>query len=262
MKLAICLFGNLGNHMCAGARPPDTDLMKESDVFINAQVPYDHLQKALSSHYETDFFVHSWAIDHKGFIVKLYNPTLHEIVPQKRFEANLTDYGLIGNDIDKWNISDSSKFGYNALLPSRGSVETILSEMEREIFRTSSRYYSTKKTLELKKQHEEANNFKYDFVLLTRFDIMFYKRIRLENLNKHKFYGNFRYDSIDVDYAISDHWFLGNSEDMDKFSTLFDHRHNYCVRPTFSSRQHIQEFINDEKLEHLLDDGDYGVFRG
>ena len=261
MKLAICLFGNLGNHAVAGARSPDVDLMAESNTFIDVRGPYNHLQQALCSHYETDYFIHSWSIDHKDFILDLYNPTLHKIVPQKNFDADLKDYGLSGNNIEEWGISESSKFGYNALLPSRGNVENILSEMNRMAFRSSSRYYSSQRTLELKQKYEEENNFKYDFVLLTRFDIIFRKRILLENLDKNKFYGNFRYDSIDTDHAISDHWFLGGSENMNKFGTLFDHRHNYCLRPTFSSRQHIQEFIGDENLEHLLDDKDYGVHR-
>ena len=261
MKLAVCLFGNLGNSLCAGQRSDDVDLMKESNHFIDLRYPFHFLQQALCSHYETDFFVHSWSTEHKDFILELYKPKLHEIVEQKTFEINLEDYGLKGNDIDKWEVSDSSRFGYKALLSSRGSVENILSEMKRMAFRSSSRHYSTKRTLELKKQYEEQRGFKYDFVLLPRFDIMFGKRIMLENLDKNKFYANFRYDSDDVDYAISDHWFLGGSENMDKFASAFDHRHDYCIRPTFTSRQHIQRFIGDENLEHLLNDEDYKVFR-
>lgn len=261
MKLAVCLFGNLGNSLCAGARSPNVDLMKESDAFNDVSGPYNLLKENLCSHYETDFFIHSWASHSKNFILDLYKPKLHEIVEQKHFDVNLSDYGLTGNDIETWKVSESSKFGYNALLPSRGSVENILEEMKRMAFRSSSRYYSTQKSIELKEKYEEENNFKYDFVLLTRFDIMFYKRIILENLDKDKFYGNFRYDTDDTDLAISDHWFLGGSKNMDKFGELFLHRHEYCLRPTFSSRQHIQKFIGDENLEHLLNDEDYGVKR-
>jgi hypothetical protein len=261
MRLAVCLFGNLGNALCAGARDPRVDLMKESVGFNDVSAPRSLLDKNLCSHYDTDFFLHSWSEPSKDFILELYNPKSYEITSQKHFDVDLEEYGLIGNDISEWKCSDSSKFGYEALLPSRGSVKNILSEMKRMSFRSSSRYYSSQQSIKLKEKYEKENNFKYDFVLLTRFDIVFNKMFNLETLDKTKFYGNFRYDSIDTDYAISDHWFLGGSENMNKFGMLFDYRHNYCLRPTFSSRQHIQKFIGDENLEHLLNDDEYYVHR-
>ena len=36
-----------------------------------------------------------------------------------------------------------------------------------------SRWYSAKMANELKRQHEEKNNFKYDFVMLTRLDLAY-----------------------------------------------------------------------------------------
>ena len=261
MKVAVCLFGNLGNSVCAGARSVNVDLMKESNFFNDTTLPYGELHKTLCSQYETDFFIHSWSIDSSDFILDLYKPKLHEIVSQKNFDCSLNEYGLVSDNINTWKVSESSKFGYEALLPSRGSVKNILSEMKRMSFRSSSRYYSSQQSIKLKEKYEKENNFKYDFVLLTRFDIVFNKMFNLETLDKTKFYGNFRYDSIDTDYAISDHWFLGGSENMNKFGMLFDYRHNYCLRPTFSSRQHIQKFIGDENLEHLLNDDEYYVHR-
>tara|TARA_R110000868_G_scaffold18531_8_gene81343 strand:+ start:6194 stop:6985 length:792 start_codon:yes stop_codon:yes gene_type:complete len=261
MRIAVCLFGNLGNAGCASQRHPKTNLMKESDVFNDVSKPCSLLNKHLCSHHQTDFFLHSWSMESKDYILNMYNPKAHLLESQKDFVSDLSDYGLVGNDIEKWKISESSKFGYNALLPSRGSVETILNEMKRMAFRSSSRYYSSQKSLQLKQQYEKENNFEYDFVLLTRFDIMFYKQFLLDNLDKDKFYGNFRHGSIDEHLAISDHWFLGGSKHMDIFGSLFDHRHKYCLRPTFSSRQHIQEFIGDENLKHLINDGDYEVKR-
>tara|TARA_R110000824_G_scaffold207562_2_gene393013 strand:- start:5733 stop:6524 length:792 start_codon:yes stop_codon:yes gene_type:complete len=261
MRVAVCLFGNLGNVGCASGRDPSANLMRESDVFNDVSLPYYYLKKNLCDHYETDFFFHSWSINSAEYVLNLYDPKSYEFELQRDFSVDLADYGLIGNNIDKWEISDSSKFGYNALLSSRGSVENILEEMKRMAFRSSSRYYSSQKSIELKQKYEAENDFKYDFVLLTRFDNMFYKKFELEGLDKNKFYGNFRHGSIDEHLAISDHWFLGGSENTDKFGTLFDHRHKYCLRPTFSSRQHIQEFISDENLEHLLNDEDYGVKR-
>ena len=261
MRLAVCLFGNLGNALCAGARNPRADLMKESDGFNDVSGTRSLLDKNLCSHYDTDFFLHSWSEPSKDFILELYNPKSYEITSQKNFDVDLEEYGLIGNDISKWKCSDSSKFGYEALLPSRGSVENILEEMTRLAFRSSSRYYSSQRSIELKRKYEEENNFKYDFVLVTRFDNMFHKRIPLEQLNPDKFYGSFRYSRIDKDHAIHDQWFLGGSENMDKYGSLFDHRHDYCIRPTFSSRQHIQKFIGDEDLENLFNETDYGVKR-
>tara|TARA_R110000851_G_scaffold48318_1_gene116881 strand:- start:1119 stop:1904 length:786 start_codon:yes stop_codon:yes gene_type:complete len=261
MRLAVCLFGNLGNALCAGARDPRVDLMKESVGFNDVSAPRSLLDKNLCSHYDTDFFLHSWSEPSKDFILELYNPKSYEITSQKHFDVDLEEYGLIGNDISEWKCSDSSKFGYEALLPSRGSVENILEEMPRLAFRSSSRYYSSQRSIELKRKYEEENNFTYDFVLVARFDNMFHKRIPLEQLKTNKFYGSFRYSRIDKDHAIHDQWFLGGSENMDKYGSLFDCRHDYCIRPTFSSRQHIQKNIGDENLENLFNETDYGVKR-
>ena len=121
--------------------------------------------------------------------------------------------------------------------------------MKIEAFRTSSRWYSTKKSIELKTQYENENNFKYDFVILCRFDSHwnFHYDPNLNVLNNEYIYAKTRSPRPDHKYTMSDLWFIGNSNNMNYFGTLYDNRYKYCIRPPFSSREHIQN--NDIKLK-------------
>lgn len=81
------------------------------------------------------------------------------------------------------------------------------------------RWNSVKKVINLVNQ----SNNKYDFVLLTRFDIAFLVNFNFEKYNASKFYvqgppGPYKNGL----HQMNDLWFFSNQENMTKFANLYD----------------------------------------
>jgi hypothetical protein len=249
MKVAICLYGNLGNPQYASQRSGE-DLMAESrnsNHFSTKSLV--SLRKLFLEKYDTDIFIHSWSESEKETILSAYDPKLYVIEKQRPFDKTLEDYGMYGEDMSDWDISPSARIGYEFMFPSRKTVANLREEMTREVFRTNSRWYSTQQSIKLKEQYEKDNGFRYDLVLVTRFDNMFLRFPTLDSLpSLENFYAAPRTGREDLDLAFYDYWFLSNSENMDKFGKLYDNITDYCIRPTFSCREHVEKFIGKEKI--------------
>ena len=149
----------------------------------------------------------------------------------------------------KWNISDIAKKGYNVVFSNRGNWDRTIDEFKIEAFRTSSRWYSTKKSIELKNKYEQENNIKYDWILICRFDshaTLKYK-FNLNALPNDYIYLQKR-NSQDKNYSFGDLWILSNSYNSNYFGNMFDERFKYCIRCPIS----IFEMINKNKLNYKL----------
>lgn len=190
---------------------------------------YKHYKKHILDKNDCDVFIHSWSVQFEKEVKEAYKPK------KSIFEKQII--------FDKPNflLKISSK---NAL-------------RKHSIY---SRWYSTKKVIELKKEYERENNFKYDCVFLTRFDVAFFKDVVFKNYDMNKFYAAYATDYyteegvkiLNVDYhklaktmdtskwvrkpsgypevknqGLADLWFFSNSEAMDKFSVLYDHLDEY-----------------------------------
>lgn len=106
--------------------------------------------------------------------------------------------------------------------------------------RSLSRWHSTKEVLELKKAYERENNFKYDCVMLLRFDVQWFvdvdfskydlNHLHASNWNRpdrnprHKNYKELpstkTNNSLKVN-GFSDLWFFSNSKIMDEFASVY-----------------------------------------
>ena len=98
-----------------------------------------------------------------------------------------------------------------------------------DIFKTLSFLYSRMKSIELKRNYEKDNNFIYDCVLTTRFDVGH------QNGGANKT-SHLKFDrNLDMKYVYqaywnqtnagaSDHWFYSNSKNMDIIGNLY-----YCI---------------------------------
>lgn len=264
MKAALCLYGQVGGQVGQDGE----------GGWLRPQNGHKYLDNILLKHYETDVFAHSWEITRgngdkiSDEIISVYTPKKHEIVEQIQFKPNMADYGLLSGDDLK------GKPGYDLLLPSRGSYEAIFEEYKDEAFKTHSRWHSVKRAIELKKEFEDQNDFKYDFVLLSRYDMYYSATLELDKLNPEYFYAGPRtkanpagqpieeIDENDAHIALEDLWFLAGSENMDKFGQLYDNIHNYCIRPPIASREHVEAVIGKDKLKYLWWWGiDYGLLR-
>ena len=92
-----------------------------------------------------------------------------------------------------------------------------------------SRWYSQKKVLELKKDYELENNFTYDFVMVSRFDEALLTPLNFSEYDNSKFYAPNDQDTIEKSRQTNmflDYFFFSNSNNMDKFGTLYDNWEN------------------------------------
>ncbi|MFH0806311.1 MAG: hypothetical protein V1885_01125 [Candidatus Brennerbacteria bacterium] len=110
-----------------------------------------------------------------------------------------------------------------------------------------SRWSSFKKAVELKRQHEEREGFKYDFVMVARFDLLFFRDVRFGDYDPKYFYVP-RWDG-DSREGVSDLWFFSNSRAMDRFATLFDVLDSYL--PAVELSNHVLARHHLEKLGML-----------
>lgn len=121
-----------------------------------------------------------------------------------------------------------------------------------------SRWYSTKKSVELKKQYEIENNFTYDFVMIYRFDHILMKELLFSQYNFEKFYCSHRDDCVKSCVCFQtntfyDAWFFSNSKNIDMFSTLYDTlEKNSLESPHSQCVKHLYEIGFKEKLSHTM----------
>jgi hypothetical protein len=125
-----------------------------------------------------------------------------------------------------------------------------------------SKWYSTKIVNGLKQQYEKENNFRYDYVMLSRFDMIWNVDVIFNNLNKDIFYipGSIKHkvpwgwpnNKSGLPYEIDDLWCISNSENMDNFCNIYDLINTYIEKegcPTFKGiSNHMLSFFHLKKL--------------
>jgi len=130
--------------------------------------------------------------------------------------------------------------------------------------RAWSRWYSSKKTLELKKEYEKENNFVYDWVMVSRLDLAFFTDVIFDKYDSNYFYASHWNDVPNLKEGrtkankenhhqgkgFMDLWFFSNSKMMDEFSTLYDKRKNYDINPHLASMQHVNTFT--DKIKYVF----------
>jgi|3_EtaG_2_1085321.scaffolds.fasta_scaffold10541_3 hypothetical protein len=170
------------------------------DVFQHA---FPHYKKFILDKNDVDVFIHSWDLDIEEDVVDNYKPKLSHFESQRTFD--------IPNHI----------------------------ENTQRVQNHFSRWYSCKQSLNLKKSYELDNNFKYDFVMLSRQDIAWQKEIIFSNYDKNYFYVPtwhqhhtgipMGYPDGDYKESLQDLWSFANSEYMDELSELYDNISDFCL---------------------------------
>ena len=262
MKVALCLFGQVG-----GAKG-----RAGGGGWFHPRSGKNFLNNVLIEKYSPDVFIHSWSDFLKDGIVETYKPKSYVIEPQIQFNPNFSDFGFEDPE-------EMSKFkAYQALLNTnekRKNYQGIRDEVFSPgglAFRSQSRWYSTQQSVNLMREFEDANNFKYDFVLLSRFDLWYLRKFNLEKLDPSFIYASPRTDGSppdkpvlyekDHEHALEDLWFLGGSDVIHRFGNLYENLLSYSLRPTWASREHIKSSIGEENLKYMWWGGyDYGLLR-
>lgn len=207
---------------------------------LDISKPIESIKRNLINHYDTYVFIHSWSEDRSDEIIKKLSPKKYIFEKHKKFSRKFTDRK-------------------NA---------------------TCSKYYSVEKSNQLKKLYEEENNFNFDVVMHTRFDLLWHTKIPLEQdfNDKYIFFPNwnrsvndnqlgpFLKENINVGSSAYDAWFFTSSKISDKYSQIYSNRKklNKLSGKSWSPHQmsYQQASINNFELKHVLYTGyDFTLYR-
>jgi len=249
MRVALCFYGLVGSLVGKNGEGEQLD----------PSIAHELYKKHIIDHnINVDVFIHSWSVNSKYKLLKLYKPKKECIEDQIIFEN-------YKNHPKKYqNFTSKIKYIILKYIKKNLYIDWV-TKRENETFRAYSRWYSSKKVLDLKKKYEEENKFKYDVVMITRLDVGFFKDIDFSKYDMNYFYASNRNDpplkennykanylNHYAGYAFQDLWFFSNSENLDKFSKLYDEIENYEINPHRSSMQHVKKFIGKNKIKYTL----------
>jgi hypothetical protein len=247
MKIAICFYGLVGS----------VSDKNGNGIPLDPSIAYKYYKKNIFDiNDEVDVFIHSSSIDQKNKLIKLYKPKNYIIEKQVLFPHSNHHPFLNKGIVRKVQMFLLKTFKNNSYL----KLKKI---REMESFRAHSRWYSVQKSIQLMRDYEQENDFKYDCVMSTRLDISFFKSVNFKNFDMSFFYASNWNDAPNNKKNISsnflnqntskaflDLWFFSNSNLMYKFAALYDKIDKYPVNPHTSSFRHVITFT--KKIKYVF----------
>ena len=222
MKIAMCFYGLAGR---ADNFQGTQNWIGAGENNLDCDVAYRHYKHhVFDKNDQIDIFFHTWSIEQENVLRDLYKPK--DAIFQEQIDFDRPE-----------NFYDPKK--------------------DRKIWGAFSRWYSTQRSVELKKKYEEENNFIYDCVMLTRFDIAFMSDLVFKNYNMDNFYAsgqkNPNHIHVISNEYISDWWFFSNSLAMDEFSQLYDNIHSLGpVGEWYDQHRMAKAKVIDMNIDHKL----------
>jgi hypothetical protein len=205
MKVAFLLHGKIG-----GIAGKDG-----AGKLIDYRFCRDKFYKNIIEPSNADVFIHSWSKEQENDLMKIYSPKKAIIEEQRQFKFDESLPWLGGK--------------------TRAPVRNFL---------VKSRFYSSQQAMKLKREYEKENNFRYDFVMITRYDLIWLTPIDLKELDSDNFYISKINKVNHKRKTVSPHWikthhpkstryndtyFLSNSKFMDYYGDAFDMLSNVNV---------------------------------
>lgn len=145
-------------------------------------------------------------------------------------ETSIPIVGLTQREIELINLTDKEIMSViNTIKPISYKLESqkiFLTTLKNEGYYNpyECQYYSMYKSCQLKTQHEIDNNFKYDIVVKSRFDLFFNQNI-IDNVdvNSNSIYAySPAYDENDVLNRVTDIFFYSDSDTFNKLSNYYN----------------------------------------
>jgi hypothetical protein len=202
-----------------------------------------------------DFFIHTWDNNQQ----KVYN--LSNIFPENV---------ILNNDFfDKVNEIYSPKKlmieNYNEVYQRESKLN---SDESRDYFfeRSSPLWYSFMKSIELKKQYEIENNFRYDYVVKLRPDIIFpperkmsfeFEGINIRN-NEVFIENKSDFDEYNKEF-MDDVYFIGNSISMGIFSGYYEYMINNYMTVYYYLK--LNNINLSSYIKHSYFENSYSILR-
>jgi hypothetical protein len=157
--------------------------------------PYKYLEKNILKKYKNvDVFFHGWDDDTRESkkLIDVYKPKHFQIEKQINFKHPYRSLNYIPDG--PWNTQTS-------------------------IFNLYSRFYSLQKSIE---QIDDS----YDFILISRFDTVFFKPIPFNVLNPDNFYAT-HWNLNHERWGLNDAWFISGTKIMREFSKIYEKLDEY-----------------------------------
>ena len=208
MKIAFCTFGQpryIGDDI--SYRTHYENIFKHNDVDVFNHFWFDEN--------ETEFTQSSWSHSHNltvhpdtvNIVKRRYIPVDIEYEKQKQFK-----------------ISKETREIANNLPDSRFSED-------RNIFNVMSQLYSIKKSIELCEKHIEKTKVEYDFIILTRLDVLIYRFPHdLSVLEKGKLYfGDENFPGFNDYIQVFDPKFIKAMKTYDYFNESLSKCVSLCI---------------------------------
>lgn len=240
MKTALCLHGYLKN---AGG----LNAFFESNQYLESKI----FKKC-----DVDIFTHSWDIDNINEYENIYKTK----TKLKTFEKQ--------KDFSTFDICKNQRW-FDEEFQNREDSPLKNNTIER----TLSFLYSRKSSIDLKTEYELKNNFKYDCVIIARFDLgtrgkEYPQKYYATNINfipdsNMEFLHCAYWDQFN--HGLPDHWFYSSSDNINKVSQLYNYVFEYykidsdyvdsCINGWITSNNK-EQFSNEmlKKEEHQSKD--------
>ncbi|MFT6332641.1 MAG: hypothetical protein ACJAW3_000984 [Lentimonas sp.] len=229
MKIALCLHGKFNNRLSKSSGIDGSNYIKEV---------------LLGKYPNIDVFIHSWDLEFKKKIENFYRDFLKKSLFEKQLDFK---------EIAKNYEIDDAKFNP----PNAQSFRTCANSL--------SFFYSRKRVIQLKSEFENENGFKYDAVIVSRFDlgqIDKYNGSHPYNVSEINFDPNFdmgyiysaMWDQLNCGYA--DQWFYSSSANINKIAEIYEKSLEY-----FAGRRNYINALQNWPESNLNDEFSNEVFK-
>lgn len=173
------------------------DCLKHASHFIKQDITRNHWLKYIIEPNNMDVFIHCWSPKYQDEYLNDYKPKDYLFEQEK-----------------KWPC----RKGFERIIDYNNSLDEIMQSV----------HYSLKQSVDMKTKYEIKNNFKYDFVMIARMDIVWFKEQKIENYNLDKSYiytspWNYAFDihkNMDTPY-IFDHYMITGTDMANTISNIF-----------------------------------------
>ena len=193
------------------------------------QEPLKSIHKNIVLPHNCDVFIHSWSVENKDLIIQIFNPVNFLFETHKQFDKDIA----------------SKK---NATL---------------------SRFYSELMSNELKMSYEKRKNFRYDVVIHSRMDIIWFNKMNIIQKPNTFFASNWNSSINDNNlgpfnklnhhqsFALHDWWFYSDSNSMDKFSDIYKKRYLFYLKNKREYNAHRFSYLMTQNLNLNIDNIHY-----
>ncbi len=173
---------------------------QEIDVEISAR-HFKEMIRDQNPDCNIDIFMHSWSTEAEDVIKGIYQPTKILFEEQIHFDFEY----IVGDPSLPMNTgkTENGKFI---------GIENI------RFHSLYSRWYSAKVANALRVIHEQQTGIKYDYIMLTRFDLAYLVPLKFNSMEREKLY----VIPPISNHGIHDLFFIGNNSNMNTLCMMFD----------------------------------------